>query len=110
MTGLHDSLTVFFNVVVFSSLLDEVDGFFTLQLEEELVTRIRKEEIQIDSSGDSFASEVGRLVSLAVKLAITSSLLISFAFREIVTHVMTSWFFEDLIYNLLFSKNLIAYL
>lgn len=91
MTGLHDSLAVFFNMVVFSSLLDEVDGFSTLQLKEELVTRIRKEEIQIDSSGDSFTSEVGRLVSLAIKLTITSSCLISFALREIVTHVMMSW-------------------
>jgi hypothetical protein len=80
ITSLHDSLAIFLDVVVFSSLLDEVDGFSTLQLEEELVTRIRKEEIQIDSSGDSFASKVGRFVSLAVKLTIAGSLLISFAF------------------------------
>jgi tRNA(Ser,Leu) C12 N-acetylase TAN1 len=75
VTGLHDSDSIFFSVIVFLSLMDEVDSFSTLKLKEELVTRVRKVEIQIDSSRDSLTSKVGRLVSLAIDLTITSSFL-----------------------------------
>jgi len=86
VTSFHDSDSIFFGMVVFLSLLDKVDSFSTLELEEELVTRVRKEEIQIDSSGDSLTSKVGRLVSLAIDLTITSGFLESSSLGVIVTH------------------------
>jgi hypothetical protein len=45
VTGLGDLLAVFADVVVLLSLVDEVNGFSSLELEEELVSWVRHEKV-----------------------------------------------------------------
>jgi hypothetical protein len=86
VTGFDGALAVLHDVLGFSSLLNEMDVFFTNKLEVNLVSGIGQEEVEIDFTSDGITTEISGLVSLDTDVTVASSFGVLFTHGEIVTH------------------------